>query len=72
VLAENPAIEVASNASPFEFTQWNCKASREIPCLRVWLDARLNPATVKTGYAEPLAKLIGAGAGISRWDYNQR
>ena len=51
VLAENPAIEVASNVPPFKFTQWNGQLLREIPRLRVKPGARLNPATVKTGYA---------------------
>jgi len=52
VLADNPAIEVASDVSPFKFTQWDGKLLREIPRLRVKPDARLDPATVKTGYAD--------------------
>src|ERR1700746_3287290 len=51
VLADNPAIEVASDVPPFKFTQWDGKLLREIPRLRVKPGARLDPATVKTGYA---------------------
>ena len=52
VLADNPAIEVASDAPSFKFTQWDGKVLREIPRLRVKPRARLDPATVKTGYAD--------------------
>jgi len=52
VLADNPAIEVASDVPPFKFTQWDGKLLREIPRLRVKPNARLDPATVKTGYAD--------------------
>ena len=52
VLADNPAIEVASDVPPFKFTQWDGKLLREIPRLRVKPGARLDPATVKTGYAD--------------------
>jgi hypothetical protein len=52
VLADNPAIEVASDAPPFKFTQWDGKLLREIPRLRVKPGAQLDPATVKTGYAD--------------------
>src|SRR6516225_1401497 len=52
VLADNPAIEVASDVPPLKFTQWDGKLLREIPRLRVKPGARLDPATVKTGYAE--------------------
>src|SRR5215472_7404561 len=52
VLADNPAIEVASDVPPFKFTQWDGKLLREIPRLRVKSGARLDPATVKTGYAD--------------------
>src|SRR5437868_9441831 len=52
VLADNPAIEVASDTPPFKFTQWDGKLLREIPRLRVKPDARLDPETVKTGYAD--------------------
>src|SRR5690348_12505331 len=51
VLADNPAIEVASHVAPFKFTQWDGKVLREIPRLRVKPGAHLDPATVKTGYA---------------------
>jgi hypothetical protein len=52
VLADNPAIEVASDVPPFKFTQWDGKLLREIPRLRVKQGARLDPATIKTGYAD--------------------
>jgi hypothetical protein len=52
VLADNPAIEVASDVPPFQFTQWDGKLLREIPRLRVKPSARLDPATIKTGYAD--------------------
>ena len=52
VLADNPAIEVASDVPPFKFIQWDGKLLREIPRLRVKPGAQLNPATVKTGYAD--------------------
>jgi hypothetical protein len=35
VLAENPAIEVATDVPPFKFTQWDGKVLREIPRLRI-------------------------------------
>jgi hypothetical protein len=41
VLADNPAIEVASDVPPFKFTQWDGKLLREIPRLRVKPGARL-------------------------------
>ncbi|HXR92386.1 MAG TPA: hypothetical protein VN750_19115 [Steroidobacteraceae bacterium] len=52
VLADNPAIEVASDVPPFKFTQWDGKVLREIPRLHVKPGTRLDPATVKTRYAE--------------------
>ncbi|HVD73178.1 MAG TPA: hypothetical protein VNC81_06280, partial [Xanthobacteraceae bacterium] len=35
VLADNPAIELASDVPPFKFVQWDGKVVREIPRLRV-------------------------------------
>jgi hypothetical protein len=52
VLAENPAIEVASDVPPFKFTQWDGKVVREIPRLRLKPGARPEPGTFKTGYAD--------------------
>src|SRR3984957_14182917 len=52
VLADNPAIEVASDVPSFKFAQWDGKLLREIPRLRVKPGARLDPATVKTHYAD--------------------
>jgi hypothetical protein len=49
VLADNPAIEVASDVPSFKFTQWDGKLLREIPRLRFKPGARLEPAT---GYAD--------------------
>ena len=37
---------------PFKFTQWDGKLLREIPRLRVKPGVRLDPATVKTSYAD--------------------
>src|SRR5437660_6139391 len=51
VLAENPAIEVATDVPPFKFTQWDGKVLREIPRLRIKPGARPDPATFDTGYA---------------------
>ena len=52
VLADNPAIEVASDVPPFKFSQWDGKVLREIPRLRVKAGVQLDPTTVKTGYAD--------------------
>src|ERR1700740_450428 len=52
VLADNPAIEVASDVPPFKFTQWDGKLLREIPRLRVKPGMTPDPATFETGYAE--------------------
>ncbi len=52
VLAENPAIEVATDVLPFKFTQWDGKVLREIPRLRIKPGAKPDPNTFKTGYAE--------------------
>jgi hypothetical protein len=52
VLADNPAIEVASDVPPFKFTQWDGKLLREIPRLRVKPGARPDPKTFETGYAD--------------------
>src|SRR5947207_2325945 len=52
VLAENPAIEVATDVPPFKFTQWDGKVLREIPRLRIKPGATPDPGTFKTGYAE--------------------
>ena len=60
VLAENPAIEVAADVPPFKFTQWDGKVLREIPRLRVRPDARPDPASFDTGYAEMAIASWGA------------
>src|SRR3984957_4443793 len=52
VLADNPAIEVASVVPPFKFTQWDGTVCRKTPRRRVKPGAQLDPATVKTGYAD--------------------
>jgi hypothetical protein len=51
VLAQNPAIEVATDVPPFKFTQWDGKVLREIPRLRVKPGAAPDPASFETGYA---------------------
>jgi hypothetical protein len=52
VLADNPAIEVATDVAPFKFTQWDGKLLREIPRLRIKPGANPDPATFETGYAD--------------------
>ena len=52
VLAENPAIEVATDVPPFKFTQWDGKVLREIPRLRLKPGATPDAASFNTGYAE--------------------
>jgi hypothetical protein len=52
VLADSPAIEVATDVPPFKFTQWDGKVVREIPRLRVKPGATPDPASFKTGYAD--------------------
>jgi hypothetical protein len=52
VLADHPAIEIATDAPPFQFTQWDGTVVREIPRLRVIDAAALDPAGFETGYAE--------------------
>ncbi|HVH74970.1 MAG TPA: hypothetical protein VM755_08635 [Stellaceae bacterium] len=51
VLAQNPAIEVATDVPPFKFTQWDGKVLRDIPRLRVRPGATPDGATFETGYA---------------------
>src|SRR6476660_8576002 len=52
VLAENPAIELASDVPPFKFVQWDGKVVREIPRLRVKAGATPVAGSFKTGYAD--------------------
>ncbi|HVA14925.1 MAG TPA: hypothetical protein VNF99_16890 [Stellaceae bacterium] len=52
VLAENPAIEVATDVPPFKFTQWDGKVVREIQRLRVKPGAKPDPKSFTTGYAD--------------------
>jgi hypothetical protein len=52
VLADNPAIEVATDVPPFKFTQWDGKLLREISRLRVKPGATPDPNTLETGYAD--------------------
>jgi hypothetical protein len=52
VLTDNPAIEVATDVAPFKVTQWDGKVLRESPRLRLKPGARLDPATIKSGYAD--------------------
>jgi hypothetical protein len=52
VLADNPAIEVASDVPPFQFRQWDGKLIREIQRLRVKPGASVDPGTIETGYAD--------------------
>src|ERR1700758_2997693 len=52
VLAENPAIERATDLPPFKFTQWDGKVVREIPRLRIKPGAKPDAGGFKTGYAD--------------------
>ena len=52
MLADNPAIEVATEVPPFKFTQCDGKLLREIPRLRVKPGATPDPATFETGYSD--------------------
>jgi hypothetical protein len=52
VLADNAAIEVARDAPPFKFVQWDGKLIREIPRLRVKPGMTPDAASFNTGYAD--------------------
>jgi hypothetical protein len=52
VLAENPAIEYATDVPPFKFVQWDGKVVREIPRLRIKPGATPAADAFKTGYAD--------------------
>ena len=52
VLAQNPAIEIATDVPPFKFVQWDGKVVREIQRLRLKPGAKPDPASFKTGYAD--------------------
>ena len=52
VLADNPAIERATDLPPFKFVQWDGELIREITRLRVKPDATPDAATFRTGYAD--------------------
>jgi hypothetical protein len=56
VLAENPAIERASDLPPFKFVQWDGKVLREIPRLRLKPGAKPDPKSFTTGYAAMAAE----------------
>src|SRR5262249_8739781 len=52
VLAQNPAIELASDVPPFKFTQWDGKVVREIPRLRIKQGQVPNARGFVTNYGE--------------------
>jgi hypothetical protein len=52
VLADNPAIERASDLPPFKFVQWDGKVVREIPRLRIKPGAKPQASSFRTGYAD--------------------
>ncbi len=52
VLAEHPAIEVATDVAPFRFVQWDGKLVREIPRLRLIPGVEIDPAAFESGYAD--------------------
>src|ERR1700681_1368939 len=59
VLAENPAIELASDVPPFKFVQWDGKVIREIPRLRIKPGMTPNRKDFKTGYADMAIQSFG-------------
>jgi hypothetical protein len=52
VIAENPAIEPATDVPPFRFVQWDGKLVREIPRQRVRPGMMPKAEDIKTGYAD--------------------
>jgi hypothetical protein len=52
VIAENPAIELASDVPPFRFVQWDGKLVREIPRRRVRPGMTPKAEDIRTGYAD--------------------
>jgi hypothetical protein len=52
VLAQHPAIAVASDLPPFRFVQWDGRLVREIPRLRIVRADALDPTGFSTGYAQ--------------------
>ena len=64
VLADNPAIEVATDVPPFKFTQWDGKLLREIPRLRVKSGAALDPATRRSKLTDRGPRRLSS---TSRW-----
>ena len=59
VLAENPAIELASDVPPFKFVQWDGKVIREIPRLRIKPGMTPDRKGFKTGYADMAIQSFG-------------
>jgi len=59
VLAENPAIELASDVPPFKFVQWDGKVIREIPRLRIKPGRTPDRKHFKTGYAAMAIESFG-------------
>jgi hypothetical protein len=52
VLADNPAMEYATDLPPFKFVQWDGKVVREYTRLRVKPGATPDAASFRTGYAD--------------------
>jgi len=59
VLAENPAIELASDVPPLKFVQWDGKVIREIPRLRIKPGQTPDRKGFKTGYADMAIQSFG-------------
>ena len=59
VLAQNPAIELASDVPPFKFVQWDGKVVREIPRLRIKPGMMPDTRDFKTGYADMAVESFG-------------
>ncbi|MFL6799173.1 MAG: hypothetical protein ACJ8F3_17370 [Xanthobacteraceae bacterium] len=52
VLAQNPAVEYATDVPPFKFVQWDGKVVREIPRLRIKPGSTPQANGFSTGYAD--------------------
>jgi hypothetical protein len=59
VLADNPAVELAADAPPFKFVQWDGKVIREIPRLRVKPGMTPESKNFTTGYADMAIESFG-------------
>jgi hypothetical protein len=66
VLAQSPAVEVATDVPPFKFVQWDGKLIREIPRLRVKPGMTPNAQDFTTGYADMAIESWGMFEGMQK------